>query len=165
MAQEQRVLIVDDEEVARESLKRVIERAGYCCTAVESGDEALRVLKDWPAHIAISDHDMPGMNGVEFLSIVGTRHPNVIRILLTGRADYDTSMSAINVAHVYRYLNKPCRSSELLTALHFAWESVEMEQENRRLRALTRQQQALLAELQRRVPDVMQSALSTVQAS
>lgn len=165
MAQEQRVLIVDDEADARESLKRLIERAGYCCTAVEDGDEALRVLKEWPAHIVISDHDMPGMNGVEFLAIVGTRHPSVIRILLTGRTDFDTSISAINVAHVYRYLNKPCRSSELLTVLHFAWESIEMEQENRRLRALARQQQALLAELQRRVPEVMQSVLTSVQAS
>ncbi len=164
MQQEQRVLIVDDEEDARTSLKRVVERAGYCCTAVESGDEALAVLKDWPAHIVISDHDMPGMNGVELLSAISTRNPGVVRILLTGRADFETSISAINSAHVYRYLNKPCRSSELLTVLHFAWESIEMEQENRRLRALARQQQALLAELQRRVPEVMKNVLSTVQS-
>lgn len=165
MSQEQRVLIVDDEEDARESLKRVIERAGFCCTAVESAEEGLRVMKDWPPHIVVSDHDMPGMNGVEFLSAVGTRSPNAVRILLTGRADFETSMGAINSAHVYRYLNKPCRSSELLMVLHFAWESVEMEQENRRLRALARQQQALLNELQRRVPDVMAQVLNTVQAS
>lgn len=165
MKAEQRVLIVDDEEVARETLKKVVERAGYACVAVESGEEALGVLRSWPAHVVVADHDMAGMTGVELLGAVSVRHPEMCRILLSGRTDGDTALSAINVAHVYCYLTKPCRSSELLTVLHFACETFEAERESRRLLSVVSKQEALLKELERRCPDVVQMARSALAVS
>lgn len=165
MAQGQKILIVDDEEVARETLKKVVERAGYSCLAVESGEEALHVLRTFPAQVVLADFDMPGMNGVDLLGTLAVRHPGVCRILLTGRSDGETALSAINVAHVYCYLTKPCLSSELLTVLHFACDSVEAEQENRRLLSMVRQQEALLKELERRCPDVVVTARAAIGAA
>ena len=84
------------------------------------------------------------------------------RILLTGRADGDAAIRAVNVGQVYRFLTKPCRSSELLTVLHFACENFEIDAENRRLLALVRQQADLLGEIERRAPDTVSLARAAV---
>lgn len=156
------ILIVDDEEIARESLKKVVQRAGYAVLVAEGGEEALKLLRDNPFHVVISDHDMPGMDGNDLLRIVATRFPQVCRILLTGRTDGDAAIRAVNVGQVYRFLTKPCRSSELLTVLHFACENFEIDAENRRLLALVRQQAELLGEIERRAPDTVSLARAAV---
>jgi len=150
------VVVVDDDEDARESLQKIVERSGWTCLVAANGQEALTILRQHDACVIVADYDMPGMNGAELLQLVATRHPHVCRILLTGRTDTDTAVRAINVGQAWRYLQKPCRSSELLTALHFASEASAAEVENRRLAAQVLRQETLLAEIRRRHPRLLE---------
>ena len=149
------VLLVDDDEQVRESLQQLIERAGMKCLTAENALQALAALRVQEVQVVLADHDMPGMDGVEMLKLVATRHPEVCRILLTGRRDGDTAVRALNVAHAYRYLTKPCRGTDLLTTLHFACETSDAERATRSLRAELRRQTALLAEARRRFPELI----------
>jgi DNA-binding NtrC family response regulator len=159
------VLLVDDDESLRDSLDKIIERAGYTCFVAENGLQALNMLRKREMHAIIADHDMPGMDGVELLKLVATRHPNMARILLTGRADSETVVRAINVGQAYRFLHKPCRNAELLTALHFAFEASDHEMEKRRLTAQLRRQTTMLAEVRHRCPGVLEEIESRLSSS
>ena len=156
MDKQRAVLLVEDDPMALEALQRVIERSGVKCFAAESGPEALTILRESMVQVVISDHDMPGMDGVELLKLVATRYPSVCRILLTGRRDAETSVRAINLAGAYRFLSKPCRAADLLTTLHFAFEASDHESENARLAAQLRRAQTVLAEVRRRFPGAVE---------
>ena len=150
------VLLVDDDPDALDALQQVIERSGVTCHKADNGPEALNLLREQQVQVVISDHDMPGMDGVELLKIIATRYPTVCRILLTARRDAETSVRAINIAQAYRFISKPCRANDLLTTLYFAFEGAEREAENRRLAAQLRRAQALLTEVRRRAPGVVE---------
>ncbi|MGZ6144233.1 MAG: response regulator [Myxococcales bacterium] len=156
MEQIHTVLVVDDEPDARETLSTVLERAGITCITAGSGPEALTALRAAQPDVIIADHDMLGMDGVELLKLVATRYPGICRILLTARRDAEVAVRAINVGHAYRLLAKPCRTGDLLTTLHFAFESAEHEAETRRLSGTLRRQAALIAELRRRYPEAVE---------
>ena len=87
MEKHRTVLVVDDDHDARESLERLISRAGIACLSARNGPEALTLLREHQISAVVSDHDMPGMDGVELLKLVATRYPHVARILMTGRRD------------------------------------------------------------------------------
>jgi len=74
------------------------------------------------AAVVISDMRMPGMNGAEFLSRASEAHPNTTRILLTGHAELDAAVRAINEGHIFRFLVKPCPPPELLRTVDAAAE-------------------------------------------
>ena len=154
MDRQRTVLLVDDDVEALESLQRIIERNGMRCLVAENGVEALQRMRDFPeVQVVVADHDMPAMDGVELLRLIGIRCPHVCRMLLTARRDSETAVRAINLAGAYRWLAKPIRASDLLTTLHFAFEVAEHEAENRSLRQLVGKQSALLAALRKRHPE------------
>ena len=159
------VLLVDDDEIVRGSLDHVIERAGHTCFVAENAIEALQMLRQHPVHAVIADHDMPGMNGIELLKLVYTRYPAVSRILLTGRTDAEIAKLAVNEGRAYRFLNKPCRSAELLTTLHFAFDAFDQETEKRRLVAQLRAQTAILDEIRKRFPGVLEEIENRIGAA
>ncbi len=156
MEKQRTVLIVDDEDDTRDALQKLLQRAGITCLTAASGPEALAILREQQVHAVISDHDMPGMDGVELLKLAATRHPHVGRILLTARRDAEPAIRAINIAQAYRFLQKPCRIADLLTTLHFAFESSDREQETRRLSSQLRRANSILAEVRRRAPGVVE---------
>jgi DNA-binding NtrC family response regulator len=156
MEKHRTVLLVDDDDHVREGLQAVIERAGGTCLAAENGVQALALLREKAVQAIVADHDMPGMDGVELLRLVATRYPHISRILLTARREAEVAVRAINVGHAHRYLTKPCRNSDLLTVLHFAFEASDIQVENGRLGAELRRQNALLAEMRRRYPGVLE---------
>ncbi|MBK7857556.1 MAG: response regulator [Archangiaceae bacterium] len=127
------VLVVDDEPGIRSVMKRLLGRYGYEVFVAAGGEEGLTLLREHPVQLVISDIDMPQMNGLQFLTLVHDRHPRVCRILLTGRADLDSAKKAINEGEVYRFLEKPVSNEHLLSTLHFAFETLELEEANRRL--------------------------------
>ena len=156
MEKHRAVLLVDDDPDALDSLQQVIERSGVACFKAESGPEALTILREHMVQVVISDHDMPGMDGVELLKLVATRYPSICRILLTARRDAETSVRAINLAGAYRFISKPCRAADLLTTIHFAFEAAEHDAENRRLSAQLRRLQSIIAEARRRAPGIVE---------
>ncbi len=146
------ILVVDDEEAVRESLSAVLEREGYRVLLAGSGEEGLQILKDQALQLVISDHNMPGMNGVEFLKLVRERKPDVLRIMLTGDPDPQIIIRSINEGEIYRFIKKPWDNTMLRVTVYFAFETIQLEAENRRLIAALRRQMNFLRDMERDFP-------------
>ena len=112
-----KILFVDDEDKVLNGIERQLSDDFDIETAT-SGQEGLeRIADSGPFAVVVSDMRMPGMNGVEFLSQVRERSPDTTRMLLTGYADLQTSMAAINDGHIFRFLTKPCAVTTLTDAV------------------------------------------------
>jgi response regulator RpfG family c-di-GMP phosphodiesterase len=116
-AKRPRVLCVDDESYVLEGLCDTLRR-GFDVRLATGGREGLGILRSDPGSFAvvISDMRMPGMAWAEFLREARDVAPDVVRMLLTGFADVDSAIRAVNEAELFRYLTKPCESAELLSA-------------------------------------------------
>jgi len=98
-------------------------RRRYDVETATSGAAALELLaRQPPAAVVISDMRMPGMNGAEFLAKASTAYPHTTRILLTGHAEVDAAIAAVNKGAVFRFLVKPCPPPELMGAVDAAVE-------------------------------------------
>ncbi|MDX2167005.1 MAG: hybrid sensor histidine kinase/response regulator [Deltaproteobacteria bacterium] len=106
------VLAVDDEPANQRAVRRALMDDCTVLTA-GSGAEGLAILDAEPVAMVISDHRMPGMTGAEFLAETVDRHPQVIRVVLTGYAAVDVLLDAINRGHVYHVLGKPWVAAQL----------------------------------------------------
>jgi response regulator RpfG family c-di-GMP phosphodiesterase len=115
-----RVLLVDDEPALLDGLRRQLRRSFDVSTA-EGGEEALELMQEGePYAVVLSDMRMPGMDGAAFLAVVRERYPDTVRLLLTGQADMQSTIAAINDGQIYRFLSKPCPAETIQTALHDA---------------------------------------------
>lgn len=111
------VLFVDDEPNVLSSIRRTLHRKFKLDTA-ESGAQALRMMTANGGYaVIVSDMRMPGMSGLEFLLEAKKLAPDSVRLMLTGNADQQTAVEAVNVGDVFRFLNKPCQSDKLETAV------------------------------------------------
>lgn len=108
------LVIVDDEEGVRRSLKRVLEKEGYAVFLAEDGDGAIDIVRDHARGIGviISDFRMPGKDGLQTLTEVGRLNPDITRIMLTGYATMETAIDALNEG-IDGFLMKPFSNSEL----------------------------------------------------
>jgi DNA-binding NtrC family response regulator len=149
---ERNILVVDDEEEVRDSLTAVLQREGYRVHQADGGESGLQVLKERPIQLVISDHNMPGMTGVEFLKLIRERHPTVVRIMLTGDPDPQTIIRSINEGEVYRFIKKPWDNTLLRVTVYFAFETIQLEDENRRLIAALRRQVDAVRSLEQEFP-------------
>ncbi len=132
------ILLVDDERNVLASLRRLlIEEESMEILVADSGKEGLRILDERPeVGVIVSDQRMPEMSGVEFLSKARQQVPDTLRILLTGYADLEATVDAINRGGAYRYIAKPWDDHELVTTLREAVAHVSLQRENLRLQAL-----------------------------
>jgi serine/threonine-protein kinase len=111
-----RVLFVDDEERILNALVALFR--DRCEVKVATGgEEALRILGQWPAHVLVTDQRMPGMTGVELLRKARERAPNTVRILLTGYTDLAALVGSINDGEIFRFASKPWDNDELRKAV------------------------------------------------
>ncbi|MEZ5246250.1 MAG: response regulator [Acidimicrobiales bacterium] len=127
------VLFVDDESELLEGMRLGL-RKRYNVAVASSGAEGLSYLaetREAGVDAVVSDMRMPQMSGAQFLTAVRERHPELPRILLTGQADLDAAIAAVNDARVFRFLTKPC-PPELLT------ETIDEAIEQSRLRTVER---------------------------
>jgi response regulator RpfG family c-di-GMP phosphodiesterase len=121
-----RVLFVDDDPQLTAAFGRAY-RKRYDFHSASSGDEGLeRIRTSMPFAAVVADMRMPGMDGVEFLAQVKGISPDTTRIMLTGQADLDTAMEAVNKGHVFRFLNKPCDEENLAEVLDSAIRQYEL---------------------------------------
>lgn len=112
-----RVLCVDDEARVVEGLVLHLRKDYEVHTAL-SGADALRQLKEMGgAAVIVSDMRMPGMDGATLLQHVMQVSPDTTRILLTGEPGRDAAVSAVNTAHIFRFLTKPCPPDQLKAAV------------------------------------------------
>ena len=112
-----RILFVDDDPLALEGLSRSVYRE-FKADLAEGPEEGLEKIKnDGPYIVVISDMRMPVMDGAEFLSRVRTLAPDSIRVMLTGYADTEAAMRAVNEGRIFRFLNKPVTAEDLTLTL------------------------------------------------
>lgn len=110
-----KIVVVDDERIVTSAFKTLLKVEGFSdAHFFNSPKDALNYLKDNQPDLVISDFLMPEMNGLEFLSEVKKLYPEVSKILLTGYADKENAIKAINEIGLYRYIEKPWNNDDLI---------------------------------------------------
>ena len=114
---DERILFVDDDPNILSGYQRQLRKMFSIHTAA-NGEEGLNRLSEaGPFSVVVSDFRMPGLDGIQFLTRVREAAPDTVRILLTGYADLQTAIEAINEGNIFRLLTKPCDTENLLKAL------------------------------------------------
>lgn len=113
----ERVLLVDDEPLVLEGLKRQLRKKVDIETAT-SGREALAIIeRSEPFAVVVSDMRMPEMNGSQLLERVRKQSPDTVRMILSGQAEIESTIAAVNLGQIFRFLTKPCSTEALIAAL------------------------------------------------
>ena len=104
----EKILLVDDDKNILDGYRRILSREFLLETAL-GGEQALKMLEDGePYAVVVSDMRMPGIDGIQLLGRIKVLAPNTVRVMLTGNADMNTAIEAINEGHIFRFLIKPC---------------------------------------------------------
>ena len=139
------ILFVDDEENILRSLQRLFMDEEVEVFTASSGAQGLEILaRETEVGVIVSDQRMPEMTGVDFLEKSKAISPQSIRILLTGYADVNAAIDAINRGGTFRYLNKPWNDDELVQAVKGALQMYRLLSENKRLGGIVKKQNAEL---------------------
>jgi DNA-binding NtrC family response regulator len=123
------ILIVEDEETLRESIKRIFIKEGYVVEAVESAERGLALLETNLYDVIISDIILPGMDGIEMLVKVREQIPDQLFIVVTAYASLDTSVKALR-AGAYDYIMKPIIHEEIKQVVRNALRQRSLQAEN-----------------------------------
>lgn len=112
-----RVLFVDDEPSVLDGIRRTLRKRVDIETAA-GGADGLRIMQEaGPFALVVSDMRMPGMSGPQFLAKVREQAPETVRMILSGQADFQATIAAVNEGHIYRFLSKPCPGDQLFAAI------------------------------------------------
>lgn len=143
------ILIVDDEDSILNAFKRILADEDYEVHVARSGSEGLSKLRSSkrPYSLIISDQRMPEMSGVQFFAQARNIFPDAVRILLTGYADSDAIIEAINKGGVHLYFTKPWHEEEILLHIKQSLSKVEIMAENKRLVDVIKEKNRELTEL------------------
>ena len=120
-----KLLCVDDEANILSALRRMLTLEGFQVLTAASGAEALTLMQQHDVDVLITDMQMPQMNGAQLLGEVRQAHPQTMRLLLTGAADVNSAIAAVNQGEIYRYLTKPWHDDELIGVVRSAIEVLE----------------------------------------
>ncbi|MEA3221567.1 MAG: response regulator [Thermodesulfobacteriota bacterium] len=151
---EDTILIVDDEEGIINALRRVLMDDGYHILSALSGQEGLVKLKGNKVDLVISDQQMPVMTGIEFLKKVRVAYPNILTIMLTGHADIDAAIEAINEAGVYKFILKPWNDADIRLTIKRALELRHLVVERDSLLEQVKAQEMALKRLEEDYPGI-----------
>ena len=148
------ILMVDDEPHVLKAFQRVLRKAPYTLMTAGGGEEGLNLLEAREVSLVISDYNMPRMNGLDFLKTVKTRYPHILTIMLTGQAEMQIAIQAINEAGVYKFIQKPWDDTDLKITIQRALEAIDLATERDRLLQKIRSRDAILKELERKHPGI-----------
>lgn len=104
---ENRVLFVDDELHILKAIKRGLHREKYTKFFASSGKEALEIIEENDIHVIVSDMKMPEMNGLELLTIIKEKYPDMVKIILSGYTQLQQIIVTINRIDIYKFITKP----------------------------------------------------------
>lgn len=148
------VLIVDDQAIIRDVIEEALVRADFKVLSAASAEDAFLILDRQRVDVVISDEQMPGMSGSEFLAVVRRKYPESIRIILSGHATLESAIRAINEGEIYRFFTKPCNLVDLTITIRQALQQRALEKENERLLHLVNQQALSLKKLEECAPGI-----------
>jgi diguanylate cyclase (GGDEF)-like protein len=139
------ILVVDDEPYILATLATLLDSEFRVLTA-NSAPAAREIFAQNQVDLILSDQRMPRETGVELLEWVHRHHPQTVRLLMTGFAELEEAVEAINRARIFRYIFKPWKTEDLLETLRHATHTFQLEKDNKEL----------MAELQRLNQDLEQ---------
>jgi diguanylate cyclase (GGDEF)-like protein len=154
------LLVVDDVPEVLDVLARLLA-ADFDVVTARSAAEARQAFARRPTDLVLADHKMPGETGVQLLEWVARHHPRTVRLLMSGFADLETAIDAVNRGRIYQFLPKPWASNEELTlTLRNAAEKFALERSrdelHEELRELNRRLEERVAERTRRLEEANQ---------
>ncbi|MEW6281175.1 MAG: HD domain-containing phosphohydrolase [Candidatus Eremiobacterota bacterium] len=117
MKEEARVLLIDDDHNVLSAYQRVLGRRFSVDLAEGGADGLRRALSGEPYAVVLSDYQMPSINGLNLLAKVREYCPNTVRALITGNRDVNVALKALNGGTIFRFLMKPCQSSDLIETI------------------------------------------------
>jgi putative two-component system response regulator len=120
MAEE--ILFVDDEEYILDIARQIFAECNIDILTAAGADEALEIIRKHEIAVLVSDNHMPGMKGIDLLSRVKALSPDTVKILMTGFADLETALDAINRVEVFRFIVKPWENTQLVGIVEDALE-------------------------------------------
>ncbi len=108
------ILFVDDESYILDIAEAMFEQQGISILTASNGQDAIEKVRNYEVAVIVSDHHMPGMMGLELLPRIKTISPDTVKILMTGFADLETAIEAINRVEVFRFIVKPWENTQLV---------------------------------------------------
>ena len=159
------VLFVDDEPNILRAIKRALVTMDITLLLADSGAKALDLMSKHDVHVVISDMKMPQMSGAELLEQVAINYPETFRVVLTGYADIESTIKAVNQGKIHRYLQKPWDNQELIAVVEEGLERVKLKAENLRLQKLTRLQNKKLRDVNASLEQVVQKRTRQIKAA
>ncbi len=121
------ILIVDDEDMVITSLRAYLQlETDYHVEGITDPEDAARFLEDQQVDVVVSDYLMPKMNGIQLLARAKQFQPEATRVLLTGHADKQSAIQAINDVGLYQYLEKPWENAQLLLVIQNGMERTQL---------------------------------------
>ena len=150
-----KLLIVDDEPRVLSGLRRSLARHDFEIATSESAVDALRLLESDDFDVVLSDNDMPGTTGTEFLRQVRDFDASLVRFMLTGKATLDLAIEAINSGLIHRFFTKPTTPLELGFEIAEAISQRALLSGSRKLLWEYRKQAAELEQLKRGQPEIL----------
>lgn len=150
----QQILVVDDEKMVLNAIKRTLRNENYTTHTAKSGDEGLILLEAYDIEMVISDYNMPEMTGLDFLKRVKKNYPHILTIMLTGHAEIEIAVSAINEAGVYKFILKPWEDADLKITIKRALESLELIKERDSLAKQVKTKEIILQSLEEEYPGI-----------
>ncbi len=154
MTDKYRVLLVDDEPLILRALSRLLRCDSYDTLTASSGQEALEIIRGTPVQLLITDNIMPGMTGVELIRQVKQCSPDTIRIILSGQADMESVLKAINEGEAYRFVLKPWHDVDLQITVNIALAQYKLNEDVKMLREQLRAKTAIIESLRARHPEI-----------
>ncbi len=148
------ILIVDDEELILEITSKALMNDHYQIFTAINAEEALTILENNEVHLVVSDQKMPGLSGIDFLKKVKQIYPDILTIMLTGYADIDVAIDAINLAGVYKFILKPWDAAELRLTVRRALELRHLVMERDSLLDRIKTQEAVFEEMEKKYPGI-----------
>jgi two-component system, NtrC family, response regulator AtoC len=127
------ILAVDDDSVACDLLREVLEQEGYAVNTATTGQAALQLVREVPFDLALIDIRMPDISGIEVLKALKRANPQMPVLMLTAYSSMDTTIEAIREG-AYDYLSKPCKMEELTITVKRALEQYQLLRENQYFR-------------------------------
>ena len=129
----ERILVVDDDQIIRDSLSEFLKLEGFKCLGAEGFDQALKELEKQSYNLVITDVNMPKTDGFELLRVIRKRYPELVTIVITGYGTIESAVEAIKMG-AYDYLTKPIVDDEIRMIVSRALEQQALLQENRNLK-------------------------------
>jgi len=133
VTEQERILVVDDEESVRNLIQRTLQEAGFNVVSVTNGQEALDTISQMNIELVLLDIKMPGMSGLDVLDKLRDNWPDIAVIMATAVGDAQTAVDTMKRG-AYDYLTKPFNRDDLVLKVQRAFEKKLLQHENERYR-------------------------------